>query len=414
MNLKQKPMSIFNLTDERRKDLLAIVCLAFLWLSVHAVLIAFYGYRNLFDANGYLEGADFLLANGNLIDIHHAFYITHISIIAFFRWIFPNLVYPTIIFQCILSGVALILLYRTGTKIFNNHLAGFLSCIIFLFWWDNIHWNTTLMTESLACSLMCFLIYVLSRFEGTVKDFISVSVLLILGFFTRPTGIIPIVGVVFFLLAYYWESINKVRRLKLFLVASIVVLGLFAADAMFLHWNLAENYVQGNIVTYMSTIEGTELYEPGLRLDPSELILPPEDTRPLLKILIFMYDNPIHFLKASTLKVWYLLSGIRPYYTTLHNVYTAVWMLIVYILFFFGWKQLTNNPIRVFVMITIMANCLIIAISTVDWDNRFYITMEPVIVLVAGRGGVFILEMLQKYLGFTVVDEWMLGKQTKN
>jgi hypothetical protein len=382
--------------NERLKRISPIWILILLWCLVHVFLMLFFGHRKLVDAEGYLIGADYILSNGTLEDVHHTFYLTHVGSILFFRWLFPDLIFPVLVFQCVVSGVALILLYKACLKIFNNPLAGFFSCVIFLLWWDNIHWNTTLMTESLACSLTCILIYLLSRFKGSIEEFIWIFVLFVLIFFTRPTGVIPITGVISFLLAYYWESISKVRGLKVVLICSLLVLGVIAADQMFLHWDFTEQYIQGNIVTYMSTVEGTPLYEPSLRLDPSELIIPPSDGRPLIKMLTFIFNNPTHFIKAGILKFFYLMSGTRPYYTMQHNAFTLTWLTIVYLFFFFGWKQLTNKPIRVFVFTIIVMNCMLVSASTVDWDNRFYVTMEPVIVLVAGRGGVFILEIFQK------------------
>lgn len=42
----------------------------------------------------------------------------------------------------------------------------------------------------------------------------------------------------------------------------------------------------------------------------------------------------------------------------------------------------------------IIVNCGLIAISTVDWDNRFYIPMEPGLVLLAGGGiNYFLMKM---------------------
>ena len=296
--------------------------LILLWFLVHLFLLIFYGHRQLADASGYLSGADYMLANGTLEDPRFLFYLTHIISIASFRWLFPNLVWPAIFFQCILSGAALLLLYKASSKIFGSYSAAFFSCLIFLFWWDNIQWNTTLMTESLARSLTCILIYLLSCFQGRIKDFILIITLLILIFFTRPTGIIPIVGVVFFLLVYYRESINKVAGLNLILITCVLLLGILAADQMFLRWDFTEQYIQGNVVTYMNIIDGSQYYEPVVRLDAGKLVIPPSEERALMKMLIFMYDNPVHFLKVSALKFWYLISGVRPYYSKFHNVFS--------------------------------------------------------------------------------------------
>lgn len=383
-----------------------LVCfLVLLWLKVHIVLTLVYGHRDFYDAMLYLREADFLLATKTLKDSFYAFYITHIATISFFRWLVPGEFFPAIVFQCMVSGLAILLLYRASIIIFNNHRAAFFAGFIFLCWWDNIHWNITLMTESLACSLSCFLIYALANFRGRVSDFMLIVVLLLLGFFTRPTGVIPIIGAVIFLLTYYWALFQKVPGLNLSLIACFSVLAIFAADQMFLHWDFTEQYVKGNIVTYMNTVEGTALYEPSLQLDVSTLVLPPSKARPIVKMVMFMYENPIHFVKASILKFWYLVSGTRPYYSIVHNAFTLTWVVVVYFFFFLGWKQLKGNGYRFFVLTIILVNCFLVSISTVDWDNRFYIPMEPVIVLVAGRGVAFIVDRYGKFLLLSVLSE---------
>ncbi len=59
---------------------------------------------------------------------------------------------PIFLFQCLLSGLATVALYKSAEKIFNSALAGLMAGVIFLAWLDNIHWNITTMTESIAVS----------------------------------------------------------------------------------------------------------------------------------------------------------------------------------------------------------------------------------------------------------------------
>jgi hypothetical protein len=45
----------------------------------------------------------------------------------------------------------------------------------------------------------------------------------------------------------------------------------------------------------------------------------------------------------------------------------------IYAMCVYGWRQLKVFPIKAFV-ITVVVNCVLIGLATVDWDNRFYIT----------------------------------------
>ena len=120
-----------------------------------------------------------------------------------------------------------------------------------------------------------------------------------------------------------------------------------------------------------------------------------EKKPPVWKIVYFIVDNPVHFVKAACLKVYYLVTGIRPYYSTLHNAYILCWMVLVYIFYHIGWRNATKSSVRFFTVVVVILNCCLIGISTVDWDNRFYIPMEPGIVLLAGGGAAHIVGLLK-------------------
>jgi hypothetical protein len=61
-------------------------------------------------------------------------------------------------------------------------------------------------------------------------------------------------------------------------------------------------------------------------------------------------------------------------------------MAAIYSLCYFGWKRLGRTPIGYFIVTVVIVNASVIAISTVDWDNRFFIPIEPGIVVLAGVG----------------------------
>ena len=163
---------------------------------------------------------------------------------------------------------------------------------------------------------------------------------------------------------------------------------------MFQFWDFTEQYSKGNIVTYIDTIDGQKLYSESLRLDTSDLILPDPGLGPVLKTLHFIWYNPIHFVTAAMLKVFYLVTGTRPYFSALHNTYSIVWLLTIYTLFVFGFCRAANKPIKYFCISLIGTNCLLVAVATVDWDNRFYVPMQPALALLVGGGGAYCVQDL--------------------
>lgn len=179
-----------------------------LWLLMHMILLMHYGERNLYDADQYVACADHLLSNGQLISEEYYFYALPVVMMAFFRAIFPGEIIPFLIFQIIVSGFAVVALYQSGTRLFNNRSAGLSAGIAFLLWWDNLHWNTTAMTESIACSLIIFILHTLIHFQQRKRDVMKLLLFCVALLFTRPTGVVILVATMIFLVIYYYIKLS--------------------------------------------------------------------------------------------------------------------------------------------------------------------------------------------------------------
>jgi hypothetical protein len=373
-----------------------VLILFFLFFCVHLVLFWYYGIRVLWDSAAYIEAADFVVANGEFQDIHHLYYSVPILIMAAFRILFPGTLIPILLFQCLLSGVAAIALYKSAEKIFNSRLAGLMAGVIFIIWLDNVHWNTTTMTESITRSVFCFVVYVVANWQNRLRDAMTLALLMIFVFFTRPTGIIPIIGAIVFVIGYNWKSLveKPPRLISVALISTAAII--FSADRMLAHWDFTDQYLKGNVVTFVDSLKDPRLSHESLRIDPPASKAFAESNSPIGRVIMFIYENPVHFLKTAGLKLFYLIGFVRPYYSWPHNLYLVVWISLVYMCLVVGWKATSNLPIKLFVLTTIVLNCGLIGISSVDWDNRFYIPMEPGIVLLAGGGVAALLNRIKQ------------------
>jgi hypothetical protein len=373
-----------------------VVILSLLVICVHVVMYWHYGTRVLMDAEGFIEAADYVVAHGQLQDIHHLYYSVPILIMAAFRALFPGEVMPILLFQCLLSGLATVALYKSAQKIFNSALAGFFAGVIFLVWLDNIHWNITTMTESIALSAFCFVVYGLAHWENRIKNMITMTGLLIVVFFIRPTSVVVIMGAFVFLMAYYWKPLLERRAVLISIILVATSFIIFGADRMLAHWDFTGQYLKGNVVTFADIVKGRPLFHETLSVAPPSSTTFSKSDSPIGRVIMFIYDNPLHFLKTAGLKIFYLIAFVRPYYSWPHNVYLVVWISLVYMFLVVGWKATSNLPIKLFVLTAIILNCGLIGISSVDWDNRFYIPMEPGIVLLAGGGVAILLNRIRK------------------
>jgi 4-amino-4-deoxy-L-arabinose transferase-like glycosyltransferase len=371
--------------------------LGVVFIAIHLLLFYVYGVRSLYDSRLYINSADFLVANGSIDESYRLFYAIPISALAFCRWIFPDQVIPFLILQILLSAAAAVSLYQAAGKIFNSNLAGFFSVMILLLWWDIIQWNTTVMTESIFLTLMCLLLRMLVTFSGKRNDWIWITLLLIAVLLTRPTGVVAVVSTLLFFIRYYWHTVLSRWWLRTSLIICLTLTAAFGAYLMFSLWDFTEQLYKGNLITYADVAEGSPWYDENLQLKTERLYSVDQEKHPLIKLLSFISDNPSYFIKTAAMKIAYLMTAIRPYYSWQHNVASGVWLLIIYIMFFFGHRESRNAPVKYSVLAMIIINCLLVGISTVDWDNRFYIPMVPGIVLMAGGGGsVFFARILNR------------------
>lgn len=373
-----------------------ILILLTVWIVVHSALVMHFGVRQLFDSADYIRSADGLLQSGGLDRMYYVFYLVPLVLIGIFRALFEGQIIPFLIFQCAVSFFATLALYRSAAKVFDNPLAGLFSGLIFLAWWDNIQWNTTVMTESLMCSAICFLVFQITHFKNRTSDYGWIVFWLVIIGFTRPTGIVVIVGAIAFMIVCHWNIIRK-SRWRFLIHVVLVLITSAGAMLMFSIWDFTEQYARGNIITYMNTMEGQALYDGGSVMATDDLEFAAADKHPLYKMGYFIVHNPVYFIKAAALKIWYLISGMRPYYSNLHNGVALFWVMCIYAMCVYGWRQVQALPVKVFVITVIVVNGALIGLATVDWDNRFYIPMEPCIVLLAGGGAA---ALFTKLIGF--------------
>jgi hypothetical protein len=354
-----------------------------LWAVVHLVLFQKLGFRSLHDADYYISEADFYITHRHFQDISF-FYLLPIGIFTFFRILEPHGILFLIVFQSVFSLVAAFCLYHSSGKLFDNKRSALITAILFLLWIDNIQWNLTAMTESLFCSLTCILIYVLVTFKSDWRYVLYVLVLSVLIMMTRPTGVLIMGGVMCFLLVIFRVEILASKRvlygLSLSFLAGFTVLGYIMAHS----YDLEDQYSKGNIITYMDMTAGKSFYSEYARLDVSGLEISDREASMPHRMYYFITHNPGFILKSAAMKIGYLLAAVRPYYSNVHNMYISGWMLMIYTLFAMGIRQTKNVQVKVFVVAVILFNCFIVGLSTIDWDNRFYIPMEPGIVLLAG------------------------------
>ncbi|MGC3944480.1 MAG: hypothetical protein QM762_08180 [Chryseolinea sp.] len=326
-----------------------------------------------------MEAGEVLLNEGRIDEHFHPMYFVPIALLAAFTYLFnePGMAY--IILQVVVSACAVYALYKI-TESISTQKAAFLSAMIFVLWADNLRWNVLVMTDSLFGSLVLFFLHSVMGIRNR-GGFWLLILLLIAAVFTRPVGILLVFAAGATLFHYYIGAIEHEKRavfvIVLVIAAGVILLSTWLSGI----WDFTDQYYRGNVVTYADTYSGDKS---AIQFDPD--YVDTSGQSPVVRTIRFLWNRPLHVLMISFFKLFYLLSGTRPYYSALHNIITVIWMSFVYTGTVIGVRAMPVSFFKTSLIALLVGNCLLVVATTVDWDNRFYLPMEAAVVIFSGLG----------------------------
>jgi hypothetical protein len=346
---------------------LSVGILLFAWLLVNLVLFYKTGVKIVADTERYIEYANGL-RSGFYFDSHNFWYIGYVSYLLLIFKISGS-VGAVVVGQYLFSVLAVIALYRAAFLLGNSTASALATCLLFIGFTDILMWNSYVLTESLYTSFICFSIYCLVVIYNTKarRTFVALGVFVIL--FTilmKPTGLALLVAIVTVLL---------VRTKSIALISVSLILLVILVNRMLTTFVLVENYRAGEIIYAASEMVVEK---------PADLTNP-SSSYPLLRVVLFIVQNPVYWTKLFVLKVYYLLFHTRPFWSIFHNLFSLIVLIPSYILFFKGIKN-ADRDIVVFTSSFLLIHILSVGFTADDWDGRFLIPMLPVIFIFTGHG----------------------------
>lgn len=368
-------MPVINLHKNNSYALAIFSLAAFINLS----LFLFHGIKHLSDTDRYLSYADSLL-DGVIINKQSVWYFSYTFFLSFFRLFTPNLI-PIIIAQCLLSCIAATLLFKASYSFFNSLKSAIICSLLYLCFLKILDWNFYILTESLYCSCICFLLYFISRHYSTNKKtylFIAWIIVVFL-LFLRPTGITLFFPfLVYNYLSFLHFKLSNKSRLSLVLFSLSLLY--FSSNYMIESFSLVENYLRGEVVFNISTLSYFKKGYIGIIPVPEDVFIPDTSISELNRGLLFFLNNPWFSFKLVLNKLFYFYFQYRPYYSTKHLFFNFICLIPSYLFLFktlFS-KKLTPN-IKGFIWSYLALTTLMIAMTNVDWDGRFLTGLLPVV-----------------------------------
>lgn len=371
-------------SEHRRHENVALLIVYAAFVGVCVFLFHTHGVKIVNDSHRYLEYAD-QLKNGFYFDQHNFWYFGY-ALFLFCIRVFSTDAAAIIGIQYLLSGVAVFCIFRTSILLFKKTGAGIAAALCYIFFIEILSWNSYVLCESLFSSLTCISFYLLIRIYKNNRDTAAIAIVLLvipLTVLTKPTGI-ALLCALFATGIHYLFCVIKKKAVR-FILAFVIMGGiLLIANMMLTTYTVMENYALGEVVY---GILGTSRSEMFLSIPvPDDLEFPPEGYPPLLKILSFIFHNPLYWIKLFTVKVFYFLVHVRPYWSWSHNVYSVAFLLPLYAL---AVRMLvdksTSKSIAILFTTYLVVHIASVGITSVDWDGRFLMPLLPAVFLIASN-----------------------------
>jgi len=149
---------------------------------------------------------------------------------------------------------------------------------------------------------------------------------------------------------------------------------------------------------FIESYSKAELIYPNISLGlqlPVDLIIPSDEHAPLTCLLMFMYSNPVYFLKITSLKLLLFLGNIKPYFSRAHNALIIGFLFPLYFFALKGFQYfMAHRKEHYFMAGFIIMQTAIVSLTSENWDGRFLIPVLPFVFMLSAVG---INRWLQRY-----------------
>ena len=141
--------------------------------------------------------------------------------------------------------------------------------------------------------------------------------------------------------------------------------------------------------SFLESYSRAEIIYPDMNLSlkaPENLFRLEGDWPPMLKLLLFVAGNPLYFLKLFSCKVLLFLTGIRPYFSLIHNIGVASFLLASYAWGIYGIRHIYSDFLKLLVLCFFASQVLMVGCTSVNWDGRFLLPGLPFVFIVSAIG----------------------------
>ncbi len=234
--------------------------------------------------------------------------------------------------------------------------------------------NSYIYTESFFFSLsIIFSCYLLSRKKITWKELLIITAGLVLLCITRPTGIFFAGATFVWFFFNVFHSFSIVRKLSIFFLVMLILL-------------FFVNFIMGNGhgVNVLTPFKAEHVICDVPTIIKQTEIDANEDNS-IIGLVIYILKHPMQFTRLAYLKTLAFFGLNRTYFSFLHNLFTDTYFYSLYLLIFAGMIQWKKTELKYFIfhLSLIFIFWMAVVFSCDEWNNRFFLTLTPFLILMA-------------------------------
>ena len=358
--------------------------LLLLFVCVQLFLLFTVGIYTKEEATKYISEAAHLSRQHAFTQPKYLFYSGYILLHVFNNWLGSGIV-GVYVFQVILGGAAIICLFSLCINLGLERRVAFLTCLLLIFCLPFQRWTAYLFTESLFFSLI--IIYTSILFSRSLsasgKIFLGLLFCCLL-IVSRPTGLLVIPASLVFISVSLFRK-KKFAYLSFLWISGIT--GLIWITNMAMkgqgEFDFIKPFVEEHVICGFSTS--------GISYQPTST-----NSNSIQALLNYIVQHFGQFASLAFKRAVAFFGLIRPYFSTLHNLFLAVYFYPIYLFFLLGLPVVyRRSPSFVSYSLALMATFLLSVLVTCDdWHNRFIMPIVPVIMIYASTGIYVVYERL--------------------
>lgn len=336
------------------------------------ILFVCYGISPGSDSPRYTRGAEFIL-QGISLEGGDPSYLGYILFIALFKSLSLG-DGVIIIAQIFLQFAAMLAFNKIANELFGVRVA-FISSSLFLISPHFYQWTRYILTESFFVSIMMLSIALLySHRNKTIMSTVFSAIMFGYLGTIRPNGLVLCL---FFTICHLPRAFSdSYKRLALFVlpVSFFLIFKMFGQSLgdSFKQSAMTHPYVEGHIIWGYKHL-----------LIPFEKQLLREGS--IETVLGCAFSQPVQFIKNFSLKIFFELSQVRPFYSLLHNLLNGILSLMLLFGVALSFGSHLNSVSKGIALLTFFQMAFI-GITFADWDCRFFFYSQPSLTLLSAIG----------------------------